>query len=114
MLSAKTYNHKAYEVLCALYAKDQVGVRIKHPYFGYVESVVFSKWSGGKLGAEFTDSPAKAAVYTSSQLRCSQDANGNGLLALLVASYGGLALVPVVDDSTIRFANVFPAGDYTL
>lgn len=72
------------------YCSDRLKVRVKHPSFGYVEKLERGKESGAKLGAEFTNDVSKAATFTCSELRRAQDANGNGIMALLVASYGGL------------------------
>lgn len=72
------------------YLNNRLKVRIKHLSFGYVEKLERGKESGAKLGAEFTNDVSKAATFTCSELRRAQDANGNGIMALLVASYGGL------------------------
>lgn len=72
------------------WVEDRLRVRIKHPLFGYVEKIETKKWTGEKTGADFTFDPKEAATFTCSELRMSQDANNNGLMALLVASYGGL------------------------
>lgn len=72
------------------YVENRLKVRIKHPSFGYVKKVSAGKWTGAKWGADFTDNIGEAATFTCSELRTSQDANGNGIMALLVASYGGL------------------------
>lgn len=70
-------------------------VRIVHPSFGYVEKLVAPRFSGGKMGAQFTRDRTDAATWNSIELRAAQDANNNGPMALLVASYGGLTLEPV-------------------
>lgn len=53
------------------------------------------KWTGEKTGVEFTRDARDAAQWTCVELRTSQDANGNGIMALLVASYGGLTFEKV-------------------
>lgn len=84
------------------YLGDRMKVRIKHPSFGYVMSLTRGKWTGAKTGAEFTHDVAEAATFTCSELRTSQDANGNGNMALLVASYGGLTFEKVVAPAPSR------------
>lgn len=77
------------------YVDNRLKVRIRHPSFGYVEKTIAGKWTGAKWGADFTDRLEDAATFTCSELRLAQDANGNGVMALLVASYGGLTLEAV-------------------
>ncbi len=72
------------------YLSGRLKVRIVHPLFGYVMKIERGKETGAKTGAEFTRDVKEAAEWTCSELRLAQDANGNGIMALLVASYGGL------------------------
>lgn len=78
------------------YLGGRLKVRIVHPSFGYVKKIEPGKFTGSKTGAEFTRDVKEAAEWTCSELRLAQDANGNGIMALLVASYGGLAFEQVV------------------
>lgn len=84
------------------YLSGRVKVRIKHPSFGYVKHITRGKETGAKLGAEFTHDAAEAAQWTCSELRAAQDANNNGIMALLVASYGGLTFENIVDAPKSR------------
>lgn len=76
-------------------ATDSQRFRIRHPSFGYLLSMKRTEFDGCKYSEEFTRDPAKARVVSLSEIRQPMDANGNGLMTLLVQSYTGLTLEEV-------------------
>lgn len=66
--------------------------RIRHPSFGYFLKIERTDNDSCKFREQWTKDIAKAPAFTLSDLRQARDANNNGLMALLVASYGGLKL----------------------
>jgi len=76
--------------------EDPRRFRIKHPDFGYLLSFKRTEFDGSKYHEEFTRDRARAPHFSRAQLRESKDANGNGLMTLMVQSYTGITLEEVL------------------
>lgn len=76
--------------------------RIRHPIFGYFQSMERTEFDGAKYYEKFTKEISKAPSFTLADLRRARDANNNGLMALLVAGYTGLSLELVAPTLKVR------------
>lgn len=85
-----------------------VRYRIKHAWLGYFVSIKRTEWDSFKYSERWTSELplAEPAKYTLEELRRPMDANGNGLLSILVSGYTGLKLeiVEPVEKLKLRVA----------
>lgn len=69
--------------------------RIKHPTIGYFKSITRTDNDSHKYSEKWAKEAHEAATFTAEELRRPMDANGYGLMGILVSGYGGLQLEKV-------------------
>lgn len=66
--------------------------RIRHPSIGWLVSMVGTGDDSYKYREKWTKNESEAEKYSLAELRRPMDANGNGMMSILVKGYTGLTI----------------------